>query len=180
MSNINIKDDASLWWESRNTQSQDFEIPEPQPTFVNLDNSDEIEEQQDLTNKEVRNQLNMIKLNEPTAEIITNLMNSIIPVIFVLIIKSAEKENLELTQSERETLTNAWAQYLRDSNIQMSPGVVLLGTIAIIYGSKITMVLTERKREKDLEEKEQKQAQQIEKLTSRLEELEKNDNEKKN
>lgn len=174
-----IKDEAAIWFENRNAIKQDYEVPEQSTSFVDIDDEVETEVQTDVTNKEVRTQLNMIKLNEPTAEIITSLMDSLIPVVFVLIIKEADNDKLKLTDNERETLTNAWAQYLKDSNVEMSPGVVLLGTIGIIYGSKITMVLTERKRAKEIEEKELKQAQLIEQLTSRLEELENNDNGKK-
>lgn len=171
-------DDAALWWENRNAEIQSFTAPDPEdlPSFVNIEEKEEneTEVQTNITNQEVRTQLNMIKLNEPVAGIVTGLMNSLVPVLLVLIIKDIDDDKLKLTDSEKDTLTQAWAQYLKDSNIQMSPGMVLLGTIAIIYGGKINLVLNDRKQKREKEEKENAYMQKIEMLTRRLEELQRN------
>lgn len=146
----NILDNASIWHASRHAELQEFSEPEP-IAAVNFDNPEpelELEPEKNITNTEVRNNLNLIRLNEPTAQIVTTLMDTIIPVLLVLLLKGANEDQLKLNDDEKETLTQAWAQYLKDSNVQMSPGVVLLGSIAIIYGAKITLALSETKKNK--------------------------------
>ena len=158
----NNLDDAGLWFESRHAEIQEYNEPEPVNTFVNLDDdeADKAGEQSEVTNKQVRTELNMIKLNEPTAQIVVTLMDTLVPVLLLLIIKGANEDKLKLTGEEKETLTQAWAQYLKDSNVQMSPGAVLIGTVAVIYGAKITLALTEMKRnQKENEELKQLRAE---------------------
>lgn len=156
-----INDDAALWFANRHAEIQDYEAP----SFVDLDQDDKLNDLADeadiqsekLTKTELNTQLNMLELNKPTAKIIVQLMDVLVPVVIVLIIKGADSEQLKLTSEETQTLTEAWALYLRDSNVQMSPGMVLLGTIGIIYGSKVVIALQENKKAEQ-EEQELKEA----------------------
>lgn len=156
-----VNDDAALWFANRqkNVEIQDYEAP----SFVDLEQDDKLNDLADeadiqpekLTKTELNTQLNMLELNRPTAKIIVQLMDVLVPVVIVLIIKSADSEQLKLTSEETQTLTEAWALYLRDSNVQMSPGMVLLGTIGIIYGSKVVIALQTAKENKKAEQEEQ-------------------------
>ncbi len=156
-----VNDDAALWFANRheNVEIQDYEAP----SFVNLEQDDKLNDLADeadvqlekLTKTELNTQLNMLELNKPTAKIIVQLMDVLVPVFIVLIIKGADSEQLKLTSEETQTLTEAWALYLRDSNVQMSPGMVLLGTIGIIYGSKVVIALQTAKENKKAEQEEQ-------------------------
>lgn len=156
-----VNDDAALWFANRheNVEIQDYEAP----SFVDLEQDDKLNDLADaadvqsekLTKTELNTQLNMLELNKPTAKIIVQLMDVLVPVVIVLIIKGADSEELKLTPEETQTLTEAWALYLRDSNVQMSPGMVLLGTIGIIYGSKVVIALQTAKENKKAEQEEQ-------------------------
>lgn len=154
-----INDDAALWFANRHAEIQDYEAP----SFVDLEQDDKLNDLADeadsfsekLTKTELNTQLNMLELNKPTAKIIVQLMDVLVPVVMVLIIKGADSEELKLTSEETQTLTEAWALYLRDSNVQMSPGMVLLGTIGIIYGSKVVIALQTAKENKKAEQEEQ-------------------------
>lgn len=156
-----VNDDAALWFANRheNVEIQNYEAP----SFVDLEQDDKLNDLADeadvqpekLTKTELNTQLNMLELNKPTAKIIVQLMDVLVPVIIVLIIKGADSEQLKLTSEETQTLTEAWALYLRDSNVQMSPGMVLLGTIGIIYGSKVVIALNTAKENKKAEQEEQ-------------------------
>lgn len=154
-----INDDAALWFANRHAEIQDYEAP----SFVDLEQDDKLNDLADeadiqsekLTKTELNTQLNMLELNKPTAKIIVQLMDVLVPVFIVLIIKGADSEQLKLTSEETQTLTEAWALYLRDSNVQMSPGMVLLGTIGIIYGSKVVIALNTAKENKKAEQEEQ-------------------------
>lgn len=154
-----INDDAALWFANRHAEIQDYEAP----SFVDLEQDDKLNDLADeaepekLPKTELNTQLNMLELNKPTAKIIVQLMDVLVPVVIVLIIKGADSEQLKLTSEETQTLTEAWALYLRDSNVQMSPGMVLLGTIGIIYGSKVVIALQENKKAEQ-EEQELKEA----------------------
>ena len=154
-----INDDAALWFANRHAEIQDYEAP----SFVDLEQDDKLNDLADeadvqsekLTKTELNTQINMLELNKPTAKIIVQLMDVLVPVVIVLIIKGADSEQLKLTFEETQTLTEAWALYLRDSNVQMSPGMVLLGTIGIIYGSKVVIALQTAKENKKAEQEEQ-------------------------
>jgi large-conductance mechanosensitive channel len=103
----------------------------------------------------------MIKLSEPTAEIVTSVINSLVPLLLVLLIKNSNSENYKLTPDEHQTLVNAWANYLKDSNVQVSPGILLIVSIASIYGAKITTAVAERKKEEKIHNELQLQIDEI-------------------
>ncbi len=145
-----MKDEASIWLESRKFDKSEFVAPEPQEPIHDEEIIDEIISEEDklITDKERRSELNLIALSQPTADIITSVIDSLIPVLFVLIIKGAEQDKLKLTPEEHSTVSAAFANYLKDSNVQLSPGLVLIFTILTVYGSKITAVMISRKEQK--------------------------------
>ncbi len=146
-------DDASLWFESRNASIQDYETPEPVPEIPDfIDTETESEPVEYVTSKQVRHELNMIQLNEPTAEIIVSLMDVVLPLVLVIFIKGTDKEDIKLDQNERETLIAAWAKYLQTTSFQMSPGGILITSMLTIYGAKVTMAMMNRNQNSELEE----------------------------
>jgi hypothetical protein len=159
------KDDASLWWESRHSQIQDFDIPEPEPDETPDFVTETMENDPDyVSDRDVKSELNMIRLNEPTAEIIVSMMDVILPLAFVLLIKGTEKEDARLEGGEREALVTAWAQYLKTTSFSMSPGGVLFTSILTIYGAKVTVALVgkkEKESENDLLRKQNEMLKQL-------------------
>lgn len=143
-------DDAGLWWESRHAKLQDYEVPEPGPdSFLQIEDCKPDESNQDdgqnITATEVRNQLNLSKLKRPTAQIIVSLIDTLFPMIAVLLLKEVDKGNIKLDEDERETLIEAWSEFLKEKSFEMSPGVILMVSILTIYGSKLAIVLSDKK-----------------------------------
>ncbi|MDL2309034.1 hypothetical protein LJC53_05575 [Bacteroidales bacterium OttesenSCG-928-C03] len=172
-----LQDDASLYWESRHSSVQDYEIPEPEPeeipSFIEPDTTidDPVEY---ISDRDVKTELNMIRLNEPTAEIVVAMIDVILPMAMVLLIKGTEKEEIKLEDGERETLVSAWAQYLKTTSFNMSPGAVLCTTMITIYGAKITMAMMNKgKKESEIDEL-RKQNQMLKKIIDENAEHEKN------
>ena len=129
-----IIDDAALWHQSRHKEIQDFEEPE----FIQPEPEPEPEEPKEyISDRDVKTEINMMKLNEPTAEIIVSLIDylMIIPLSFVC--RGISKEETKIDTEERETLVQAWAQYLKTTSLNLSPGAVLLTTVLTIYGAKV-------------------------------------------
>ncbi len=146
-----MKDEASIWFESRKLDKDPYVDPE----IINIDIDDNLISEQTssdeelITDKKRRSEINLLALSKPTADIITSIIDSLIPVIFVIFLKDFDQNQLKLTPEEHETLSSAFANYLKDSNVQLSPGLVLIITIATIYGSKITSVLISVKEKKN-------------------------------
>lgn len=168
----NTIDDASLWWESRHQQVQNFETPPPPPSFVNIEpelsTSNQEPEYEKVTASDVKQQLNMIKLNEPTAQIIVSIADAILPLLLCIVLKNVQESKIKLTPSENETLVQAWANYLQTTNINLSPGVVLITTMLTIYGAKITLIMMDRKKEKSEIDAIKEQNNLLKQLTAEL------------
>ena len=143
MNNVVI-DDASLWKDSRDLQLQEFDVPESSDDFLDIEKENVQEEKEHCSSRDVNDQLNMIKLNEPTAEIIVTLLDVLIPLLFTIVFKGANKENLKLDQQDRDVLLSAWSQYLVTKEFSMSPGAVLATTMLTIYGAKVTIAIMDR------------------------------------
>lgn len=139
-------DDASLWWQSRHSEVQDYEEPEIDNSFVNLDDDKLVEH---VTDKDVKTQLNLAKINEPTAKILITLIDTVVPLLVVLVLKQSAKEDIKLTEDESETLISACALWLKDINFEMSPGYVFAGTLVTIYGSKIILEVQKNKQKQN-------------------------------
>lgn len=160
-------DDAALWKKNRELGIEAYNVPEPtdQPDFVNISSEagelpgldgDGADGQHDITNKDVSNELNALKLSEPTAKLIVSLMDVLLPNLAVLISKKKEdKQIVKLDSDEKEALTGAFANYLKETSFHMSPGAVLVTAIAGIYVPKFATVYMHRNEpEKQPEEKE--------------------------
>ena len=129
-----IKDDAALWHESRNVEIQDFEEPE----FIAPEPEPEPEDPKEyISDREVKTELNMIKLNEPTAEILISLMDYLMIIPLSFICRGITRAETKVEAEERETLVQACAAYLKTTSFNLSPGVVFLTTVLTIYGAKV-------------------------------------------
>ena len=129
-----IRDEAALWHESRQVEIQDYEEPafiEPEPELEPEDPKEHI------TDRDVKTELNMLKLSEPTAEIIVLLLDYLMIIPLSLICKGITKEETKLDDNDREVLIKAWTTYLKDKSIDMPPGMILLTSILMVYGSKV-------------------------------------------
>lgn len=165
-------DDAGLWWESRHAELQDFEVPEPAPdSFLDVSSCDpdqELSAMDDITARDVRNQLNLSKLKRPTAQIIVSLIDTLFPVILALIVKGVDKGSVKLDDDERETLTEAWAEFLKDRSFELSPGYVLIASMLTVYGAKMMVSLSDKKQSsseiKELQDKYELLEQQFQQV----------------
>jgi hypothetical protein len=162
-----VNDDAALWFETRNMPVQDYEVPEitEEPEFVQPESTAEPEFETDyISDKQVKSELNQLKLTEPMSNLIVTLLDIVIPAILCNFTpkKSDDKEDLKIDESEKEALKNAFSQYLKESDISMSPGSVLLGTIAAVYVPKFIYVFYTKK--KQHEDEMQAMTQEIELL----------------
>lgn len=178
MSNYN--DDAASWFASQGQQIQDFEAP-PMPEMEPTVEDAEVLEEPDpdrpygdaptVTSDDVRNVQNMRILQEPTAKIIVGVMDTVIPLVVMLLMKNVAEESMKLEESEREELELAWAAYLGDKNVQVSPGVALIVCIVTVYGGKVISVMQDRKQREErnaLYAQLAEQREQIEQLKQQL------------
>lgn len=160
-----MKDDASDWYASMGQEIQDYEVPpmpEPEPTAEDQAAAEEAEyleehpyaEAPRVTGEDASSVLNMQRIQRPTASVIVGVMDTVLPILIALVVKGSEAGALKLDAGERDTLTDAWAAYLGDKNVQASPGAVLLTTIATIYGAKVFMAFQQRKDARLAEENE--------------------------
>lgn len=124
-----------------------------------------------VTSDDVRNVQNMRILQEPTAKIIVGVMDIVIPLVVMLLMKNVAEESMKLEKSEREELELAWAVYLGDKNVQVSPGVALIACIVTVYGGKVISVMQDRKQREErnaLYAQLAEQREQIEQLKQQL------------
>lgn len=173
-------DDAASWFASQGQQIQDFEAP-PMPEMEATIETAEVLEGPDpdrpygdaptVTSDDVRNVQNMRILQEPTAKIIVGVMDTVIPLVVMLLMKNVAEESMKLEESEREELELAWAEYLGDKNVQVSPGVALIVCIVTVYGGKVISVMHDRKQREErnaLYAQLAEQKEQIEQLKQQL------------
>lgn len=151
-----MKDDASDWYASMGQEIQDYEVPpmpEAEPSAEDQAAAEEAEYMEEhpyaeaprVTSEDASSVLNMQRIQRPTASVIVGVMDTVLPILIALVVKGSEAGALKLDAGERDTLTDAWAAYLGDKNVQASPGAVLLTTIATIYGAKVFMAFQQRK-----------------------------------
>lgn len=143
-----MKDDADIWMETMGQDIQDFAVP-PSP----IDEPEVIDDEPEtISNADVRNHANSIALRRPTAEIIVGTTDMLVPALLCMLIKHTDAGDYKLQPDESETLVAAWANYLGEKSIDLSPGWALIGSIATIYGSKLMMAFATRKERQELEE----------------------------
>jgi hypothetical protein len=148
-----LRDDAALWHESRQADIQDFE----EPTFIEPEPEPEPEKPTEhISDRDVKTELNMLKLNEPTAEIIVSLMDYLMIIPLSFICRGITREETKIETEEKETLVQAWAAYLKTVSFNISPGAVLLTTVLTIYGSKVAAFHFNKKTEPEFIKKDEK------------------------
>lgn len=179
MENNNIiNDDAQEWYDSMGQEIQDYEVPpmpEPEPSPEEVAEAEEAEYLEDhpyadaprVSAEDANSVLNLQKINRPTASIIVGVMDTVLPVVIALIIKGSDRDDAKLSDEERETLTDAWAQYLGTKNVQASPAAVLITCIVTIYGAKLYDAMQHRQQLQH----EQRIAEQQEMLRRQQEEI---------
>lgn len=166
-----IQDDASDWFASQGQEIQDYEAPEL-PEFDDAESVDAetIDDERpygdvpEVTNDDVRNMANMRAIAQPTAEVIVGTLDVVMPLLISIMIRGSEREESRLTEGERETLTEAWATYLGDKNVSVSPGVALSVAMITVYGAKVISALESRRQRRELEEARR----QVEELRGQL------------
>jgi hypothetical protein len=152
MSSEELRDDAAMWHESRKADIQKFE----EPSFIEpeLEQEPEEEPKEHITDKDVRTELNMLKLNEPTAEIIIALMDYLMIIPLSFICKGITRAEAKVEAEEKETLVQACANYLRTTSFNISPGAVFITTVLTIYGAKVAAFHFNKKPEPEFIEKD--------------------------
>lgn len=160
-----IQDDANAWFLSQGQDIQDFEAPEapdftPDGQILDPDTltdpdlpdpSRPYADLPDVTASDRRNVENLRAIAQPTAEVIVGTIDVIIPLLITLLIRGSERDDTRLSADERDTLVEAWATYLGDKNIALSPTTSLIIAMVTIYGSKIIAALTARRERRQLE-----------------------------
>ncbi len=148
-----LVDDAALWKRNRELEIEDYTVPETPPAgFIDVDAQTEDsageDEPRHVTATDVRDNLNSLKLAQPTAGLCVSLMDIILPALACWL-SGADKGMFKLEPDERDALQDAFANYLKETNFNLSPGGILIMTIAGIYVPKIMIVtMMKRKEEK--------------------------------
>lgn len=106
----------------------------------------------------------LASLSAEFAAMITDLA---IPALIAMFVK-CKPERLQATTDQLQKLTKAYTQYLQTKQIQLTPGWMLLGVIASIYGTKIPIAMQEQK----LKEKEEALQAKEKELELRMKEFE--------
>lgn len=106
----------------------------------------------------------LASLSAEFAAMITDLA---IPALIAMFVK-CNPERLQATTDQLQKLTKAYTQYLQTKQIQLTPGWMLIGVIASIYGTKIPVAMQEQK----LKEKEEELRAKEKELELRMKEFE--------
>lgn len=158
-----INDDANDWFIQQGQDIQDYEVPDAPdfeaPDFgIDNDDTDDTDDTDrpygdvpEVTNEDVRNVMNMRAVSRPTAEVIVGTMDVLLPLAVTLVLRGTDREDCKLDASEHETLVEAWATYLGDKNVSVSPGWALVIAIVTIYGAKVSVALSNRHDRQELQ-----------------------------
>lgn len=114
---------------------------------------DDEDENDDEEEEKVNFDPGLASLSAEFAAMITDLA---IPALIAMFVK-CDPQRLQATTDQLQKLTKAYSQYLQTKQIQLTPGWMLIGVIASIYGTKIPIALQEQKlkeKEEELKTKE--------------------------
>ena len=156
-----IVDDAALWKQSRESEIQEYEVPEDDFLSIgaNDNNFSEPEpEEERITKTDIQQNKNRIEFNEPTAGVIVGIMDVVIPLLFVFVFKTENKDQFKLDSSEKDLLLDSWANYLATTNFSMSPGTVLITSLLSVYAAKVTVAVIEKKEKKKDKDNDKKES----------------------
>lgn len=131
-------------------------------TYGGGDDSDGYED--DEEEEKVNFDSGLASLSAEFAAMITDLA---IPALIAMFVK-CNPERLQATTDQLQKLTKAYTQYLQTKQIQLTPGWMLIGVIASIYGTKIPVAMQEQK----LKEKEEELRAKEKELELRMKEFE--------
>ena len=162
-------ENEKIYEETREYPIQDYETPPPPPEETVQ--SEEIHEPEYITDKEVKSEMNALKLSEPLANLLVNLLNIVLPAIVCNFSPEGNDDKLDLIMdgTEREATTYAIANFIKETNFDLSPGGVLLTTLISVYTPKFIYVFY-TKRQQHIETMSAMQ-RQIELLTQQNEML---------
>lgn len=145
--------DEDIWLMNQGQAIQDFEIPEVEliddtpPSFIEINKDDDDSRNEYVSDREVKTQLNLQKLQQPTAELFVGILDVIVPILLLYLFKNIDKNDAKLEDDEKEQLTNALSIYLATKEVSVSPMMGLLFTLVTIYGAKILYIKTLKKQE---------------------------------
>lgn len=125
---------------------------------------DESDGYEDGEEEKVNFDSGLASLSAEFAAMITDLA---IPALIAMFVK-CNPERLQATTDQLQKLTKAYTQYLQTKQIQLTPGWMLIGVIASIYGTKIPVAMQEQK----LKEKEEELRAKEKELELRMKEFE--------
>lgn len=155
-----INDDANDWFLQQGQEIQDYEVPDA-PDFeapdFGIDDDDTADTDRpygdvpEVTNDDVRNVMNLRAVSRPTAEVIVGTLDVVLPLLVTMLLRGTERDDCRLDPSEHETLVEAWASYLGDKNVDVSPGWALIISMITIYGAKVGGALANRKERQQLQ-----------------------------
>lgn len=124
---------------------------------------DESDGYEDGEEEKVNFDSGLASLSAEFAAMITDLA---IPALIAMFVK-CNPERLQATTDQLQKLTKAYTQYLQTKPIQLTPGWMLIGVIASIYGTKIPVAMQEQK----LKEKEEELRAKEKELELRMKEF---------
>ncbi len=126
---------------------QDMGISE---TFIDTEPDDEMPNLPDEPSPEIQVKTAPAKA---TARLITTVIDNTIPAAFGAIAKGNSSE-YKASDDEREELTEALTEYVKLKGGEIPPSFMVLILIVTIYGSKVPMMLQQRKLNTEREELE--------------------------
>ncbi len=184
---MNPNDVAAQWFDIQGQVIQDYEVPEypveaPEPLPGDMAAADD-NDVETITADDVSAQANMMEYNKPISETIVFMMDMILPTVAALLLKGTDSQDLKLTPEEHAQLVNAWALYLGNKEVRVSPGMALLVSVATIYASKVAIAIAHRKDDEErkaLEEELHRQQEEADRLKAELAAANKKESDKKN
>lgn len=150
-----INDDANDWFLQQGQEIQDYEVPDAPDFGIDNEDTDDTDrpyaDVPEVTNDDVRNVMNLRAVSRPTAEVIVGTLDVVLPLLVTMLLRGTERDDCRLDPSEHETLVEAWATYLGDKNVDVSPGWALIISMITIYGAKVGGALANRKERQQLQ-----------------------------
>jgi hypothetical protein len=153
MENEKIQDDFDLFKQCENMEIQDYSEPSSNQYFVNDDSSSNGYDTEAATHKPIK------KIGiapEKLAKKIVVGMDIVLPtgigLIFEKFNRKPNEDDLELDDEEKDILIENWTDYLREKQVDVSPGLLLIISILLIYSMKIAIVLKSTAKDKEIAE----------------------------
>ena len=145
MSAVGVKTDTNTWQQYVNNncaEKQAINLSEVEDPLDGVDETEEIEiERENRSEAQItRESVSMASVAVVTIDL---LLSSVAGII-----SGSNKEKYKLTDTEKSDYTEVWSNYLREKNIDLSPGAMLLITTACIVFPKLVEANRDRKERK--------------------------------